>query len=423
MEFPTDVADFDSDPRISFSKLDNCFLLETSDGREFLFNGILKRWVETVDEALIRKQQGYGSDDNDTEIVHPRDRKKRKSSHDENKNDEPKAKKPRVNTAVWVTNIPRDAQLSEIQEVFAKYGILAEELDTGKSRIKMYTDENGDFKGEALVVYFRPESVNLAIQLLDDTDFRLGLRDPSGPMRVQAADFSYKRDQDVQPKVTMSQKEKKKLKERAERLNKKLSDWGDDEAEQTLEAMKAAEEVKRHVILKHMFTLKELEEDPLAIIEIEQDIREECSKIGDVTKVVIWDGEADGVVTVRFVASANARRCVQVMAGRSFSGNAVVAYIWDGQEKFKKYHPRRDAGGNMLDPLEVEREENERLERYGDWLEKAGNQKPDENHGIRKSHESNDKVDKSQEIDNDEIDKSQELDNDKTDKSQETGNN
>ena len=53
MDFPTDVAEFDSDPRISFSRLDNSFLLETSDGREFLFNSILKRWVETVCNTRI----------------------------------------------------------------------------------------------------------------------------------------------------------------------------------------------------------------------------------------------------------------------------------------------------------------------------------------------------------------------------------
>ncbi|CAG8908327.1 unnamed protein product [Penicillium egyptiacum] len=404
MDFPTDVAEFDSDPRISYSKLDNTFLLETSDGREFLFNSILKRWVESIDEALIRKQQGYGSDDGDTEIIHPRDRKKRKNSHDET--DEPKVKKPRVNTAVWVTKIPGDAELSEIQDLFSKYGILAEELDTGKPRIKMYTDEYGNFNGEALVVYFRPESVDLAIQCLDETDFRMGPRNPSGPMRVQPADFSYKREQDVQPKVSMTVKEKKKLKERAERLNKKLSDWGDDEAEQVMEAMKAAEEARRHVILKHMFSLEELEEDPLASIEIQQDIESECSKIGHVTKVVVWDGEADGVVTVRFVASADARRCVQTMSGRYFGGNTVLAYIWDGEEKFNKYHPRRDAAGKKVNPLDADNDEAERLERFGDWLESGGNQKTDKNQ---------------------ETDQKQETDTQKTDdggdKSQETGKN
>lgn len=53
MSFPTDVAEFDSDPRISFSRPDNSFLLETKDGREFLFNTILKRWVESVCHTRI----------------------------------------------------------------------------------------------------------------------------------------------------------------------------------------------------------------------------------------------------------------------------------------------------------------------------------------------------------------------------------
>ncbi|KAJ5940779.1 hypothetical protein N7516_000947 [Penicillium verrucosum] len=404
MSFPTDAAEFDSDPRISFSRPDDAFLLETSDGREFLWNSILKRWVETIDEALIRQQQGYGPDDGDTEIVHPRDRKKRKNSHDEA--NEPKVKKPRVNTAVWVTNIPHDAELSEIYQLFSKYGILMEELDTEKPRIKMYNDENGNFNGEALVVYFKPESVKLAIDVLDETDFRLGTRNPDGPMRVQEADFSYKRHKDVEPKATMTAKEKQKFKERTERLNKKLSDWGDDEAEETLKAIHAAEEARRHVIMKHMFTLKELEEDPLASIEIADDVRSECSKIGDVTKVVVWDGEADGVVTVRFVLTADARRCVQTMHGRYFGGNTVLAYIWDGDEKFKKYKPRRDAEGKMVNPLDAEIEENERLERYGDWLESGENQK----------------TDKDQETANDKT-AEEETVGEETNKSQETGTN
>jgi HIV Tat-specific factor 1 len=41
--------------------------------------------------------------------------------------------------------------------------------------------------------------------------------------------------------------------------NRKLSDWGDDEAEETLKAMQAAEEARRHVVMKHMFTMEEVE--------------------------------------------------------------------------------------------------------------------------------------------------------------------
>lgn len=47
-DFPRDPEDFDRDPRISFSKLDNKFILETEDGQEFEYDTALKRWVQTV---------------------------------------------------------------------------------------------------------------------------------------------------------------------------------------------------------------------------------------------------------------------------------------------------------------------------------------------------------------------------------------
>lgn len=50
--------------------------------------------------------------------------------------------------------------------------MIAEEIDGQNKRIKMYKDEHGNFKGDALVMYFKPESVNLAVQLLDDSQFR-----------------------------------------------------------------------------------------------------------------------------------------------------------------------------------------------------------------------------------------------------------
>ena len=57
----------------------------------------------------------------------------------------------------------------------------------------MYKDESGNFKGEALVVYFRPESVALEIKMLDESDFRHGVPGPNGQMRVQEADSSFKK--------------------------------------------------------------------------------------------------------------------------------------------------------------------------------------------------------------------------------------
>jgi HIV Tat-specific factor 1 len=61
-----------------------------------------------------------------------------------------------------------------------------------------------------------------------------------------------------------------------------------------------------------MFTLKELEEDPAAILEIKEDIRQECSKLGEVTNVTLYDKEVDGVVIVRFTTPQSAMACVRV---------------------------------------------------------------------------------------------------------------
>ena len=104
--------------------------------------------------------------------------------------------------------------------MFSKCGVIAEEIDSGRPRIKMYTDDNGKFKGEALVVYFRPESVNLAVQMLDETDFRLGVQGPQGPMRVQLADFSFKSQQDAPQKTNM--RDKRKIIQRTQKLNRSV---------------------------------------------------------------------------------------------------------------------------------------------------------------------------------------------------------
>ena len=61
-----------------------------------------------------------------------------------------------------------------------------------------------------------------------------------------------------------------------------------------------------------MFTLEELEEDPAAMLDIKEDVREECAKLGEVTNVVIYDKEPEGVISVRFSTPEAARACVQV---------------------------------------------------------------------------------------------------------------
>ncbi|PWY83083.1 hypothetical protein BO94DRAFT_519621 [Aspergillus sclerotioniger CBS 115572] len=368
--FPQDPAEFDSDPRISFSKLDNKFILETEDGQEYVYDTVLKRWIPTVDEDLLQQQQEayrvQGVDEDEMITAAQLKKKRKQGTADEGNGQKPK--KQRVNTAIFVTSIPLDAEFDEIRDVFSKCGVIAEEIDSGRPRIKMYTDDNGKFKGEALVVYFRPESVNLAIQMLDDSDFRLGVTGPQGPMRVQHADFSFKSQQEAPTKTSM--RDKKKIMRRTQKLNSKLADWDDDDPSAMAETTSRFDKV---VILKHMFTLKELEEDPAAILDIKEDIRDECSKLGEVTNVVLYDKEPEGVVSVRFSDPEPARQCVKMMDGRFFAGTRVDAYIADGSERFKKTNEKRAALEDLAERgLDAsDEEEEQRLDEFGTWLESS----------------------------------------------------
>lgn len=232
-------------------------------------------------------------------------------------------------------------------ELFSKKGgVIAEEIDSGKPRIKMYTDEKGEFKGDALVVFFKPQSVDMAIMLLDDTEFRYtesGLS--QGRIRVQAADSSYKKttyDQESadpgngeRPKPK-SDKDRQKIIRKTQKLDARLADWDDDDPQQ--------EETRssKVVILKNMFTLQELEEDPAALLEIKEDIREECEKLGEVTNVVLYDLEPQGVVSVKFKKPEAADACVNLMRGRSFGGRVVEARLSFGRERFRQSGKKQD---------------------------------------------------------------------------------
>lgn len=260
-----------------------------------------------------------------------------------------------------MTGLPLDATVDEVAEVFSrKCGVIAEEIDSGRPRIKLYRDADGNLKGDALVFFFKPQSVDMAIMLLDDTHFRYsesGLG--SGTMRVQAADASYKKvqappaedgedggdgtkDQDPQtviggPKGSAgnNSKDRDKIIKKTQKLARKLADWSDDEDVYVPPEQRTGKRDKM-VILKHMFTLEELQEDPAALLEIKEDIREECEKLGEVTNVVLYDLETDGVVSIKYKRPESADACVQLMNGRSFAGQVVEAYIPTGRVKFKK---------------------------------------------------------------------------------------
>ncbi len=71
----------------------------------------------------------------------------------------------------------------------------------------------------------------------------------------------------------------------------KVGDWDFDDGFGPTEDPVEKEQVieTRVVVLKHMFTLEELQEDPSLLLDLKEDVREEAETIGDVTNVVLYD--------------------------------------------------------------------------------------------------------------------------------------
>jgi HIV Tat-specific factor 1 len=132
---------------------------------------------------------------------------------------------------VYITNLPKDVTQKELEERFSRFGVIAEDLKTGEKKIKVYADDQGKPKGDGLIVFFKAESVELAIAMMDMTDMRMGERNSNGEkIRVQKAEFSNKQnneigsgnseDKDSGEKKKISAKEKVKMQRKLRTLNK-----------------------------------------------------------------------------------------------------------------------------------------------------------------------------------------------------------
>lgn len=356
---------------------------EDASGQMYEKNPVTNAWVPIIDEDHIKAQQAAysvpGVDEN-AEIAVPTSRKRKiqetftsapieeDSNHENNgkvnKKDRAAASKTKE-TSVYVQNLPLDATEEEVADVFKKGGLILQDTMTGRPKVKLYKDADGRPKGDALIVYFRAESVSLAIQLLDDTS----LRGDAQLMSVAKASFEYKKD-----KPTPSAKEdrgshvdqaiKQKGSQRAAMLKSKLSDWDDEDVKEVHRANK----FDKIVILKGMFSLHELESDPTLLLDLKEDVREECTRLGEVTNVVLYDKEVDGIMSIRFKDQEDAQACIKLMNGRFFAGRQIVAEIFDGKRRYKKSGKHTDDVG---EDGEVDQTEEERLANFGSWLEEG----------------------------------------------------
>ncbi|EIM81169.1 uncharacterized protein STEHIDRAFT_172176 [Stereum hirsutum FP-91666 SS1] len=425
----TQAAAFASDPRIHFDTQSQTWKFEDDNGDELEYDAGKGAWVPVVDEELLKRQAAAysiaGVDEEAPAAPVAKRAKKRKQPEDytsatpdsgpisikRGKNsskpsastsngtgaDAPPPKKSK-NTAVFVTRLPLDATHEEIVSCFSKCGLI-EEDDDGEPKVKMYareTDEGsngngngaggggGEFSGEALVVYFKEDSVELAVNILDDTELRLG--DDTTRMRVQRAEFGHKGEEgggsgapgSASGKGERTRKvvDKRKTTRRLGKMQKKLEEWDDEDnfGPSLTDADRlgpgpqgaGANPNSRVVVLRHMFTLEELEKDATLLLDLKEDVREECETLGEVTNVVLYDKEPEGIMTVKFRDPVSAQACVIKMNGRFFAGRAIEASLWAGKQRFKQ----SGKGGHAYEEETTGGDEGEkkRLDDFARWL-------------------------------------------------------
>ncbi|KAI9472033.1 MAG: hypothetical protein EXX96DRAFT_489644 [Benjaminiella poitrasii] len=265
------TKDFASDPKMHFNEQTGKWSYVGEDNVSYEYDENLGAWFPMFDEKLMQEQASvYAIEGVEEEATKPQEKRKRQDT------DETKKPKREVRiTSVYVSGIPDDATIEELKTTFSKCGVIMEDLETGEPKIKLYRDDEGYPKGDALITYFKEESVPLAINVLDEAELRPG--QPNTKLKVQKAVFKEK-----EPPAKKSKVAKLKVKKKMQQFKRKL-DWVDDEVG------KKQEKFAKIVILKNMYTQEELDLEPTLLLELKEDVREECERLGEVTNVILYD--------------------------------------------------------------------------------------------------------------------------------------
>ncbi|KAJ2480538.1 hypothetical protein EV174_003699 [Coemansia sp. RSA 2320] len=137
------------------------------------------------------------------------------------------AHRRRENTSVYVSGLPLDTTESEVAEYFVQCGAIMPDIQT------KFNDKE---------------------------------KPSAGPANAKRARF-----------------DAKLVQKRLGRLEKRL-DWFEGDGE-------VPERHKRTVILAHMFTLDEMKADVTLVLDLAEDVRSECERLGPVSSVKVYDNE------------------------------------------------------------------------------------------------------------------------------------
>lgn len=314
-----------------YSYEDDTHIYTEPDGSKFFWDAEKKAWIPKVDDDFLAYyQMSYGFVDNRTEEKPECEVKKKEPKKAAEPTPGTIKRKPEpqwfqpaeeTNTKVYVSNLPLELTEEEFVNFMQKCGLVERDPSTQKMKVKLYMDkEQNCFKGDALCTYIKVESVDLALKLLDGSDFK------GNKVKVERAHFQMKGE--YNPALKPKKKKKKEL-EKLKKMQQKLFDWRPEKF------IGERSKHERVVIVKNLFHPTDFDKEVQLILDYQQDLREECGKCGEVRKVVIYDRHPEGVAQITMKEPEMADAVVQLINGRWFGKRQITAEIWDGRTKYR----------------------------------------------------------------------------------------
>jgi len=315
-----------------------------------LENQITKKAMEKIEQQF--KHDVLGIEEENGEEENEVDTSEEKQKNEENtKNEEvEKTKKTGWNSemelhncCVYVSNLPLSMTMQKFEEMMSKYGMIKRDPVNNELKLKLYKmKDSEEIKGDGICFYLKPQSVDLAIQLLHKSQYE------GKTILCERAKFEMKGEFDAK-------KAKKKAltqKKRAFENKKKLFQWRLDEEKTHDNRRKNHEQV---VVFRGCFNSQDMSTDILLKSRVKLAMQKLCQNYGDVAKVTVYGENEAGIVTVKFKTIPEADLCVEKTNNTLFGTKIIGASLWDGKEKF---HVR-----------ETEEEEQNRIEEWHSALE------------------------------------------------------
>jgi HIV Tat-specific factor 1 len=309
------------------------FMYESDGGTKYVKDALSGNWVH---EALAPQQTTTTA----TTKVTPALATTIKNKPANKKQKKGKFSKRNAKNWIYATGLPINTGITveDIHKFFAKVGLLDLDPETLKPKIKLYHTPAGDLKGDTSLCYARPESVSLALQILDESPW-----DEKHIIRVQKATFEAKEGANssnggIKRRRPVSEARRKVA--RLALLQAQDEGFGG--------RLSGGRKGLRIIVVKHMM-------EGIPENELEDEIHSLCQEHGEVEKITCM--EKTKTVIIKFAEPTAASNATEAWHGKlnQRTNQKMEAIYWDGVTDYTQ--------------KEDDSDEEERHDEFGKWLE------------------------------------------------------